>query len=79
MDFNVSAFESLHMKSSARFREFAPIVIGLLGMGAYQVALHVPHPVMIESDLVHGLWFGICLGMELTGLYFLAKNRGLSR
>lgn len=34
---------------------------------------------MIESDLVHGLWFGICLGMELTGLYFLAKNRGLSR
>lgn len=67
------------MKSSARFREFAPVVIGLLGMGAYQIVLHVAHPVMIESDLVHGMGFGICLGMELTGLYSLSKNRKPTR
>lgn len=67
------------MKSNAQLREFALIVIGLLGMGAYQVAFHVPHPVMIEGDLLHGLWFGICLGLELTGLYFLAKNRKPTR
>ena len=82
-DFNVyaqistrlSQFETSHMKSNAQFREFAPIVIGLLGMGAYQMVLHVSHPVMIESDLVHGMWFGICLGLELIGLYFLFKNK----
>lgn len=63
------------MKNSSAFRELLPIAIGLLGMGAYQIALRLPHPGMLESDLVHGLWFGICLGLELTGLYFLVKNR----
>jgi hypothetical protein len=67
------------MKSTPQCRQFAPIVVGLFGMGAYQIVLHAPHPAMIESDMVHGLWFGICLGLELTGLYFLAQNRKRSR
>lgn len=67
------------MKRSSRFREFAPIAIGLLGMGGYQVALRLPHFAVIEGDLVHGLWFGICLGLELIGLYLLVKNRTPTR
>jgi hypothetical protein len=67
------------MKSSSKGREFVPIVVGLAGMGAYPVALHVPHPAMIEGDLVHGIWFGICLGIELIGLYFLLKQRKSGR
>lgn len=51
----------------------------MAGMGAYQLSLHVPHPPMIESELVHGIWFGICLGMELIGLYFIVKSRKQSR
>ncbi len=67
------------MKSSSHPRELVPIVVGLAGMGAYQLALHIPHPALIEDDLVHGMWFGICLGIELVGLYFLLKNRKSNR
>lgn len=67
------------MKSSSPPREFVPIVVALAGMGAYRMALHGPHPTVIERDLVHGIWFGICLGIELVGLYFLFKHRKPTR
>jgi hypothetical protein len=78
-DFNILAVERLPMKSSSQLREFAPIAIGLLGMGAYQVALRLPHPAMLESDPVHGVWIGVCLGLEFTGLFFLLKRRKTGR
>ncbi|WP_308921662.1 hypothetical protein [Janthinobacterium sp. J1-1] len=43
-------------------------------MSAYQIMLHVQHPALIDSDLVHGLWLGACFGLELLGLYLLAKQ-----
>jgi hypothetical protein len=63
------------MKSNAQLRALAPIVIGLLGMGGYQVILHLKHPIMMENDLFHGIWFGACFGLEITGLYLHFKNK----
>lgn len=63
------------MKSNVQRRALAPIVIGLLGMGAYQIILHLEHPLVMENDLLHGIWFGICFGLEVTGIYHLSKNK----
>ncbi len=61
------------MKRNARLRAFAPIAVGLLGMGAYQVVLRTSHPAAMEGDFFHGLWFGVCIGLEIVGIYLLTK------
>jgi hypothetical protein len=63
------------MKSNAQRRAIFFIVIGLLGMGAYQMILHLNHPPLMASDFIHGLWFGVFLGLEIIGLTLLYKNR----
>jgi hypothetical protein len=63
------------MKSNAQRRAIFLIVIGLLGMGAYQMILHLNHPVFMASDFIHGLWFGVSLGLEILGLSLLYKGR----
>lgn len=63
------------MKRNTRISALAMIVIGLLGLAAYQVFLHMPHPKNIETDFVHGIWFGVCFGLEILGAYLLSKNR----
>lgn len=63
------------MKSHTRFRAVALIAIGLVGMAAYQMILHLAHPAMLEKDFLRGIWVGACIGLELTGLYLLARNR----
>jgi len=45
------------------------IAAGLLGMGLYYVAMRLPHPGFMVTDMFQGLWYGICLGLELLGLY----------
>lgn len=63
------------MRSHAKLRAFAPIAIGLIGMAAYQIIVQLQHPAIMENDLFHGMWFGICFGLEITGLYMLFKNK----
>jgi hypothetical protein len=63
------------MKSNTKQRALVPIVIGLLGMAAYPMILRLGHPAMMENDFFHGLWFGICVGLELLGVYRLSKNK----
>lgn len=63
------------MKNNTRIGAFALIFIGLLGMAGYQVFLHLPHPKAVETDFVHGIWFGICFGLEILGLYCLSRNK----
>lgn len=63
------------MKSIAQPRALIPIIIGLLGVAAYQIIIHFKHPIIMDSDLFHGVWFGICLGLEITGIYLLSKNK----
>lgn len=66
------------MNTNARLRAFTPIVIGLLGMGGYQIMLHLQHPIIMEKDLFRGMWYGVCLGLEITGIYLLSKNKSES-
>jgi hypothetical protein len=63
------------MKANTRRRALAQVAIGLIGMGAYQMLLHLGRPVVIENDFLHGIWFGVCLGLEITGLYLLFKTK----
>jgi hypothetical protein len=63
------------MSSNAKLRAIAPIVIGLIGMAAYQIIFRLNHPAIMETDLFRGLWFGICIGLEIVGVYLLAKNK----
>lgn len=61
-------------KKYTKLPGMALVVCGLLAMSAYQIMLHVPHPAMFDNDLVHGLWLGVSFGLELLGLYLLAKQ-----
>lgn len=63
------------MRSNAKLRALAPIVIGLVGTAADQIIVHFKHPAIMDNDLFHGMWFGICLGLEITGLHVLFKNK----
>jgi len=63
------------MKNNAQRRALALIAVGLVGIGAYQMILRLSHPTMMENDFFHGLWFGVCIGLEITGLYILTKNK----
>ena len=61
-------------KKYTKLPGIALVVCGLLAMSAYQIMLYVPHPAMFDNDLVHGLWLGVSFGLELLGLYLLAKQ-----
>jgi heme/copper-type cytochrome/quinol oxidase subunit 4 len=63
------------MKSNAQRRAIFFIVLGLLGMAAYQMILHLKHPLFMSNDFIHGLWFGVFVGLEIVGLSLLYKNR----
>ena len=62
------------MKNLPQLRARLLVFGGLLGMSTYQIMLHVRHPALIDNALVHGLWLGACFGLELLGLYLLAKQ-----
>lgn len=55
------------------------ISIGTMGIAGYQLILRIFHPPIMAHDLFHGIWFGICLGLEILGLIYLRKaNRSPS-
>lgn len=61
-------------KKHTKLAGIALVFCGLLALSAYQIMLHVQHPAMFDNDLVHGLWLGASFGLELLGLYLLAKQ-----
>lgn len=63
------------MKNNSGLRALSPIVIGLFGMAAYPILMHLKHPVITENDFFHGIWFGVCLGLEIIGIHLLVKNK----
>lgn len=52
------------------------IAIGLLGIAGYQIVLRLLHPPILSNDFVHGIWLGLCIGLECLGLLFLRKSKG---
>jgi hypothetical protein len=59
---------------SRRPRPYVLIAAGLLGMGLYAVAMRFPHPAILSNDFVQGAWYGVCVGVEILGLYLLRKS-----
>jgi hypothetical protein len=57
-------------------RPYQLIAAGVLGIAAYAVAMRLFHPGWMASDLIHGLWYGVCLGIEILGLVMIRKQRG---
>lgn len=58
----------------------APLLIaaGLFGIAGYEMALRVLSTSFLSLDFVHGLWFGLCIGLEILGLIALTRNaRGM--
>ena len=53
----------------------ALVAIGLLGIISYQIIVRLAHPAFMENDLIHGIWFGVFLGIEILGLYLLRKSK----
>jgi uncharacterized protein (TIGR00369 family) len=51
------------------------VAIGLLGIAGYEVALRLLHSSRLANDLIHGLWLGACIGLEILGLLVLGRAR----
>lgn len=51
------------------------ISIGVLGIASYQLIMRFLHPAFLASDFIHGIWFGVFLGLEIYGLYLFRKSR----
>jgi hypothetical protein len=49
------------------------VAAGLFGFALYGVVTHLMAPAALRSDFVHGVWIGICVGLEVVGLAFLIK------
>lgn len=55
---------------------FVLVAVGLLGLSAYAVILRLPHPALLSNDLIRGIWYGFCIGLEILGLILLRRARG---
>jgi hypothetical protein len=55
-------------------RPYVLVAAGLLGIGLYAVAIRFWHPAILSNDLVQGVWYGLCVGVEILGLYLLRKS-----
>jgi len=51
------------------------VAIGLVGIAGYEMALRFLHSSLLASDLIHGLWLGACIGLEILGLLALRFYR----
>ena len=63
------------MTVSKRFRASTLIALGLIGMAVYPIVVRGAHPSFLNGDAAHGAWFGVCLGLEIVGLWMLRSTR----
>lgn len=57
-----------------RVRPHVLVAIGLLGIAGYSTVERLWHPAILSHDLVRGLWYGLCLGVEILGVIRLRKR-----
>jgi hypothetical protein len=62
------------MVLKSRPRSILLVCIGLFGMSLYWLVLRVAHPAILSNDFVRGVWYGLCLGLEILGVYRLGKE-----
>jgi hypothetical protein len=63
------------MLLNRRLNPYVLVSVGLLGMTLYALAMRFGHPDILSNDFVRGVWYGLCLGVQLLGLYRL-RNSG---
>ena len=51
------------------------VAIGLLGIAGYEMALRLLHLSFLANDFIHGLWLGVCIGLEILGLFVLGRAK----
>ncbi len=51
------------------------ISTGLFGIALYFLTSYFSLPVTLNNDLLRGVWFGVCIGLEICGLILLGKSR----
>ena len=44
------------------------VMFGLLGASSYEIVRRVVHSQFLDRDFVHGIWVGICIGIQIFGL-----------
>ncbi|MGH9440970.1 MAG: hypothetical protein ACRD16_01720 [Thermoanaerobaculia bacterium] len=63
------------MTSKSLFQPILLVSVGLLGITLVPFVLRVSHSALLSNDFVRGLWYGLCLGLEIVGIYRLGKAR----
>jgi hypothetical protein len=51
------------------------VAIGLFGISGYELALRLFHPSFLANDFAHGLWLGVCIGLEIHGLLVIRRAK----
>ena len=59
----------------SKMNGYVLVAIGLLGMAGYEIILRLLHPSFLANDLTQGLWFGVCIGLEIFGLFVLRRDK----
>ena len=61
---------------NARSRGLSLIALGLVGAALYPIVTRANHPALLDSDAAHGAWIGVCIGLEIVGVWLLRSRRG---
>jgi hypothetical protein len=51
------------------------VAIGLLGIAGYEMTLRLFHLSFLANDFTHGLWLGVCIGLEILGLFVVGRTK----
>lgn len=51
------------------------VALGLLGMALNVIVIRYTTSSLLSNDVVIGLWFGVCIGLQVLGLYFMVKSK----
>jgi hypothetical protein len=63
------------MKSNSPRRRYIIVAIGLLGMASYPFLRRLSLTAFMQDNLFHGIWFGVCIGIMIVGLFGKAQRK----
>ena len=63
------------MKLSRKSHPLLLIIGGLIGLSLFLAGDHYHLAIIPTSDFAKGIWFGVCLGLELTGGFLLLRSK----
>ena len=63
------------MHSQRTLNPFILVALGLFGMSTASLLPHLAQSSLVLNDVVRGVWYGLCIGLEMVGLILLHKTR----